>query len=192
MASETQLVHNFYFVFNNYFNRYDLLYNLLNNIFSLENEQLSQIVQCMEKKSVEPKNDIIIEGSVGERLFVLASGKVQVLQNDRVVHNLSSQNGGIVLGELVIIILKTTYPLEYLSKGTQANNDITITIMSNNVYGRGCVPLYSFYLHKDIAFRISFCQCFPKIRYMKVIFALFSKCIMTKLIVRLMILGSFV
>ena len=58
-------------------------------IFSLENEQLDQIVQCMEKKSVEPKNDIIIEGSVGERLFVLASGKVQVLQNDRVVHNLS-------------------------------------------------------------------------------------------------------
>lgn len=43
----------------------------------------------MDKKSVEPKNDIIIEGSVGERLFVLASGKVQVLQNDRVVHNLS-------------------------------------------------------------------------------------------------------
>ena len=54
----------------------------------METDQLEHIVQCMDKKTLEPKKDIIIEGSVGERLFVLASGKVQVLQHDKVVHNL--------------------------------------------------------------------------------------------------------
>ena len=66
-----------------------LLTALKSNDFvkSLETEQLHKIVQSMERKSVEPKHDIIVEGQVGERLFVLASGKVQVLQNGRVVHN---------------------------------------------------------------------------------------------------------
>lgn len=44
---------------------------------SLENEQLDQIVNCMQKKTYDPKTDIIVEGSVGERLYVLAAGKVQ-------------------------------------------------------------------------------------------------------------------
>ena len=44
---------------------------------SLENEQLEQIVNCMQKKIYDPKTDIIVEGSVGERLYVLAAGKVQ-------------------------------------------------------------------------------------------------------------------
>ena len=57
-------------------------------IISLENEQLNQIVQCMEKKTAEPSMDIIVEGSVGERIYVLASGKVQILQSNRVIHTL--------------------------------------------------------------------------------------------------------
>ncbi|CBY06693.1 unnamed protein product [Oikopleura dioica] len=64
---------------------------------SLENEQLDQIVNCMQKKTYDPKTDIIVEGSVGERLYVLAAGKVQVLQNER------SDTGGIVLGELALL-----------------------------------------------------------------------------------------
>lgn len=70
---------------------------------SLENEQLNQIVECMEKKTAEPKSDIIVEGSVGERIYVLASGKVQILQSNRMIHTLSSENGGIVLGELALL-----------------------------------------------------------------------------------------
>ena len=42
----------------------------------------------MEKKTAEPKADIIVEGSVGERIYVLASGKVQILQSNRMIHTL--------------------------------------------------------------------------------------------------------
>lgn len=42
----------------------------------------------MEKKTAEPKSDIIVEGSVGERIYVLASGKVQILQSNRMIHTL--------------------------------------------------------------------------------------------------------
>ena len=45
-------------------------------------------MECMEKKTAEPKSDIIVEGSVGERIYVLASGKVQILQSNRMIHTL--------------------------------------------------------------------------------------------------------
>ena len=49
-----------------------LLTALKSNDFvkSLETEQLHKIVQSMERKSVEPKHDIIVEGQVGEREFI--------------------------------------------------------------------------------------------------------------------------
>ena len=68
---------------------------------SLENEQLNQIVECMEKKTAEPSMDIIVEGSVGERIYVLASGKVQILQSNRVIHTLRF--------ELIIVATSNTF-----------------------------------------------------------------------------------
>ncbi|KAJ7379017.1 hypothetical protein OS493_018811 [Desmophyllum pertusum] len=67
---------------------------------NLESAQVREIVDCMYPKNYNKSEMIVKEGDIGQALYVIAEGRLEVTKDSEV---LGEMNGGTVFGELAIL-----------------------------------------------------------------------------------------